>query len=182
MLNNRRDKGFTLIELMIVVAVVAVIMVIAVPSFLDQVRKARRSDAKQPLMDVAAKLEQYYQDFEEEAANLPNGYRPPEGLLLIAKYERQLAGCVALVKQSEGICEMKRLFVRTKYQRLGIGRALCNAIIEQAKKAGYSNMRLATALEMPKVLYKSLGFKEIAPFEDVPTEIKGVVFMELKLV
>jgi putative acetyltransferase len=126
-------------------------------------------------------LAQYYQDFEEETANLPNSYRPPEGFLLVAKYERQLAGCVALVKLNEDTCEMKRLFVRPKYQRLGIGRALCEAIIEQAKKAGYRNMRLATALDLPKVLYKSLGFKEIAPFADVPTEIKGVVFMELKL-
>jgi len=126
-------------------------------------------------------LVQYYQDFEEETANLPNGYRPPEGFLLIAKHEKQLAGCVTLVKMSEGTCEMKRLFVRPKYQRLGIGKALCEAIIEQAKKAGYSNMRLATALEIPKALYKSLGFKEIAPFADVPEEIKGVVFMELEL-
>ena len=58
----KNSKGFTLIELMVVVAILAIVAVIAVPSFLDQVRKARMSDAKQTLMDVAAKLEQYYQD------------------------------------------------------------------------------------------------------------------------
>ena len=47
---------------MLVVAVIAILAAIALPSFLDQVRKARRSDAKQPIMDFAAKLEQYYQD------------------------------------------------------------------------------------------------------------------------
>jgi type IV pilus assembly protein PilE len=56
------DKGFTLIELMIVVALLGIIATIALPSFLDQIKKARRSDAKQALFDVAAKLEQYYQD------------------------------------------------------------------------------------------------------------------------
>jgi len=57
-----KHKGFTLIELMIVVAVVAVIAAIAYPSYLEQVRKARRSDAKETLFNVAAQLEQYYQD------------------------------------------------------------------------------------------------------------------------
>jgi type IV pilus assembly protein PilE len=56
------NKGFTLIELMIVIAILGVIAAIALPSFLEQIRKARRSDAKQALFDVAAKLEQYYQD------------------------------------------------------------------------------------------------------------------------
>ena len=59
---NRNNKGFTLIELMIVIAVLAIIATIALPSFLGQVQKARRSDAKQALFDAAAKLEQYYQD------------------------------------------------------------------------------------------------------------------------
>lgn len=59
---NYNNKGFTLIELMIVIAVLAIIATIALPSFLGQIQKARRSDAKQALFDVAAKLEQYYQD------------------------------------------------------------------------------------------------------------------------
>lgn len=59
---SKSSKGFTLIELMIVVVILAVIAAIAMPSFLGQIRKARRSDAKQALFDVAAKLEQFYQD------------------------------------------------------------------------------------------------------------------------
>jgi len=96
-------------------------------------------------------------------------------------YNEQPAGCVALVKMSEGTCEMKRLFVRPEYQKKGIGTALCEALIEQAKKIGYDYMRLATALEVPKRLYKSLGFKKIAPYREIPSEIKSVVFMELEL-
>jgi GNAT superfamily N-acetyltransferase len=77
---------------------------------------------------------------------------------------------------------MKRLFVRQEYQRKGIGTALCEALIERAKRLGYTHMRLATALEPPKKLYKSLGFKQIAPFGDIPGEIKGVVYLELELI
>jgi type IV pilus assembly protein PilE len=58
----KNSKGFTLIELMIVIVVLGVIAAIAYPSFIDQIKKARRSDAKQALMDVAAKLEVFYQD------------------------------------------------------------------------------------------------------------------------
>ena len=61
-MKSKQNKGFTLIELMIVVAILAVIVAIAYPSFLGQIQKARRSDAKQALFEVAAKLEQYYQD------------------------------------------------------------------------------------------------------------------------
>ena len=61
-MKSEKQLGFTLIELMVIVAIIAIIAVIAVPSFLDQVRKARRSDAKQSLMDVATRMEQYYQD------------------------------------------------------------------------------------------------------------------------
>lgn len=127
-------------------------------------------------------LVQYYQGFEEEIDNLPDRYKQPEGSILLARHNGQPAGCVALGELNNSACEMKRLFVRPKYQRKGIGTALCKVLIEEAKKIGYTHMRLATALEIPKVLYDSLGFKKIAPYRDIPTEIKGVVFMELKLV
>ena len=124
----------------------------------------------------------YYRDFEKETANLPDRYRPPEGAIWLARYNNQPAGCVALGDLSDGICEMKRLFVRPKFQRKGVGAALCKALLEQAKKAGYTHMRLATALQVPRILYYSLGFKKIAPYRDIPDELKDVVFMELKLV
>ncbi|MHC4266655.1 MAG: GNAT family N-acetyltransferase, partial [Planctomycetota bacterium] len=97
-----------------------------------------------------------------------------------ASYKEELAGCVALGKLSESESEMKRLFVREQYRRKGIGRVLCQTLIEQAANTGYIAMRLATALETPRPLYRSLGFKEIEAYRDIPKELKAA-HMELEL-
>jgi GNAT superfamily N-acetyltransferase len=125
---------------------------------------------------------QYYEDFEKEIDNLPGRFEMPNGSILLATYNGQSVGCVAMGELSNGICEMERLFVRPQYQRKGIATALCKALMEQSVKAGYTQMRLATALEPPKAIYNSLGFKKIAPYRDAPAELKGILFMELQLV
>ena len=53
-------RGFTLIELMIVVAVVAIISAIALPSYRSQILKAKRTDAKTALLDLATREERYF--------------------------------------------------------------------------------------------------------------------------
>src|SRR5437868_7268822 len=57
-----------------------------------------------------------FQSFDEELAGLPGDYSPPEGRLLLAYFEGELAGCIAMHKLDERICEMKRLYVRTKFR------------------------------------------------------------------
>ncbi len=123
-----------------------------------------------------------FQDFEEEIANLPGDYASPAGCLLLAKYKDQPAGCVALRKLSDGICEMKRLYVRPQFRGLGIGRKLAEAIISEARRIGYNCMRLDTipSMEAARALYVSLGFREIDPYRYNP--IEDAVFMELLLV
>lgn len=122
-----------------------------------------------------------FQDFDKELANIPGDYSPPKGCLILAKHEGQAAGCVALRELSDGVCEMKRLYIKPQFRDLGIGRALAEAIIEKAQKIGYTHMRLDTAPSMhaARVLYASLGFKEISPYRYNP--IEGAVFMELSL-
>jgi len=120
-----------------------------------------------------------FQNFQEELAGLPGRYAPPMGHLLLAQCEGEAVGCVALRQIGEDLCEMKRLFVRPGFRGRGIGKALANAIVEQARRIGYKRMRLDTVLEPAKGLYRSLGFREIPPYQPVP--IEGVVFMELEL-
>lgn len=126
-------------------------------------------------------LVQYYQDFQEETNHLSAHYAQLEGIILIAECDDRPAGCVALGKLGDNVCEMKRLFVRPKMRRKGIGAALCEALMVQAIKLGYTHMRLATALEPPKALYQSLGFKKIAAYRDIPEEIQNAVHMEIEL-
>jgi ribosomal protein S18 acetylase RimI-like enzyme len=122
-----------------------------------------------------------FQNFDVELAKLPGEYVPPTGCLLLAMYQNQAAGCVAMRQIDEGVCEMKRLYVRPQFRRNGIGRALAEAVIERAKKAGYSQMRLDTAptMDTARGLYESMGFKTIGPYRFNP--IEGTAFMELML-
>jgi putative acetyltransferase len=123
-----------------------------------------------------------FQNFEKELAELPGDYVPLAGRLLLAYDNGELAGCIALRRFDERICEMKRLFVREQFRGKGLGRQLITAIIQEARQIGYEHMRLDTL--PPKMndaitLYRSYGFKQIDPYYNNP--VPGAIFMELDL-
>jgi ribosomal protein S18 acetylase RimI-like enzyme len=125
-----------------------------------------------------------FQDFASEMASMPGKYAPPNGSLLLARVNMTVAaiGCVGLRPLgSNGVCEMKRLYVEPSGRGLGVGKALAVAVIEEAKRLGYNAMRLDTLPTMvsARKLYKSLGFREISPYYDTP--IQGTIFLELSL-
>ena len=60
--NGQRAKGFTLIELMIVVAIIGILSVIGVPAYNDYVTRGKLVDATSKLADMRIQLEQYFQD------------------------------------------------------------------------------------------------------------------------
>ena len=118
-----------------------------------------------------------FQDFEREIATLPGDYDP----ILIAHWNGEVAGCVALHTLERRVCEMKRLYVRPSFRGHAIGRALAGAIIGEAKRRGYARMRLDTLPSMQDAmrLYESLGFIDIEPYRFNP--IAGSRFLELEL-
>jgi GNAT superfamily N-acetyltransferase len=122
--------------------------------------------------------------FEEELSTLPGKYSAPEGRLLLALYDSQPAGCVALRKIDTETCEMKRMFVYPQFQGKGTGKALAESIIREAKKAGYLSMKLDTSFRQKEALqlYEKMGFHKTNPYYKLPERMKGwLVFMELKL-
>ncbi len=122
-----------------------------------------------------------FQDFAQELATLPGAYSPPGGRLLLARWDREPAGCVAFRPLQHDICEMKRLYVRPAYRGSGVGRALADRIIGEASAAGYTSMRLdsLSSMEPALQLYRRMGFRDVPPYRENP--VPGAVFMELPL-
>ena len=122
-----------------------------------------------------------FQGFDRELAELPGDYGPPDGSLLVASVDGELAGCVGLRRLGDHVCEMKRLYVRPAFRRRRVGRALAEAVIATARERGYGRMRLDTLPSMTEAsaLYRSLGFREIAPYYRNP--VPGARFLELEL-
>ncbi len=122
-----------------------------------------------------------FQSFDAEVASLPGAYAAPEGRLLLAFVGDEPAGCIALRKLENGICEMKRLWVRPAFRGMRLGRRLAEAVLSEARTAGYRAIRLDTLPSMreAQALYVSLGFVDIPPYNDHP--IEGTRFMEARL-
>jgi putative acetyltransferase len=123
-----------------------------------------------------------FQGFDKELAELPGDYAPPEGRLLLADIGGEVAGCVALHKIDNDTCEMKRLYVRPQFRGKGLGKALAEHIIREARAIGYKKLRLDTVepvMRTAVAMYRQLGFHEIAPYRANP--IEGALYMELEL-
>jgi putative acetyltransferase len=127
-----------------------------------------------------------YQAVEAELEGLPGSFGLPRGRIWLAREDAgEAVGCVALrPMRDEGVCKLKRLYVRPPHRGEGIGRALTVQAIDEARAMGYRLMRLDTGtfLEASRRLYASLGFVETGPYYDVPPDVLRVtVFMELPL-
>ena len=131
------------------------------------------------VMSPSVSLE--FQGYAEEFADLPGKYAPPDGRLLLATEGERVLGCVALRKVEDGICEMKRLYVRPEGRGKALGRQLADAIVREAREAGYSEIRLDVLpeFEAAQHVYRAMGFVEAAPITHNP--VPGAAFLGLDL-
>jgi GNAT superfamily N-acetyltransferase len=137
------------------------------------------------LTDIALLFEAYakslqidlsFQNFTTELSDLPERYGPPSGLLARHVETNKAIGCVGLRPlDTEGVREMKRLYVTPQGRGSGLGKALVKQVIEEAKGIGYGSMRLDTLGSMREAI--SL-YNRKACYD---TPIGGTVFFELDL-
>ncbi len=158
----------------------------ALPSSLEIVAAAGAEDVSA----VKALFQEYwdsfgftpcFQDFDSELAALPGKYEPPRGRLALARVGGESAGCVALRPIDALRCEAKRLYVRPRFRSQGLGRALLEWVIAEARSAGYAEMVGDTMPVMERALgmYERAGFKRIGPYAKQATA--GAICIRLRL-
>jgi carbonic anhydrase len=146
------------------------------------------SEARGLFREYAATLETFHclHNFELEVTSLPGPYAPPGGRLLLAvgegkEFAELAAGCGAFRGLERGTCEMKRVYVRPAFRGRGVGLALVEALILEARSIGYERIVLDTLPSMGEAhrLYKRFGFHETDAYRSSP--IPGALFFELVL-
>ncbi len=126
-----------------------------------------------------------FQNFDAELAELPGEYANPQGALLLALVDGEVAGCCAVRPLASvdypNAAEMKRLYVRHPYRGLGLGRQLAEAALDEARMAGYHCVLLDTLddMESARALYEDLGFVGIPPYYHNP--IAGAHYLKVDL-
>lgn len=102
-----------------------------------------------------------FQNFADELAGLPGAYAPPAGRLALATVNDEPAGCIALRRVDAHRAEAKRLYVRPRYRGHGLGRALLEWVMAEARAAGYREIVGDTmpAMRDPLALYAKMGFE-----------------------
>jgi len=122
-------------------------------------------------------------DYKAELERLPGEFAPPDGCFLLAYVGDELVGSIAYkkLKEFEGNCEMKRLYVKPDHRGKKLGYKLIERLIAEAKKAGYTHMKLDNHpwMDQAERLYGAFGFKRIDPYWNNPTE--GARYFELDM-
>ncbi len=122
-----------------------------------------------------------FQNFAAEVDGLPGYYLPPHGRLALAFAGSEPAGCVALRRVDDAHAEAKRLYVRPTFRGQGVGLALLQWVIGEARVAGYREMLGDTMPVMRQALamYDRLGFERTGPY--APDATPGAIYLRLVL-
>lgn len=150
----------------------------------------QRIDGDEDLQAVKTLFQEYwdafgftpcFQGFASELAALPGKYAPPRGRLALARVDGEIAGCVAMRPAGGERCEMKRLYARPKFRGRGVGRALLEWVLGEARSEGYAEIVCDTmpVMERALAMYEQFGFERTEPYEANATE--GAIYLRFKL-
>jgi GNAT superfamily N-acetyltransferase len=122
-----------------------------------------------------------FQDFGAELDGLPGAYAPPGGALVVAMTGGRAVGCAALRRFDGERGEAKRLYVRPEFRGQGVGQALLEWVIGEARGMGYRELVGDTIPEMAVALgmYDRAGFERTGPYAAEATP--GAIYLRLKL-
>jgi GNAT superfamily N-acetyltransferase len=133
--------------------------------------------------DVEAVVAAHHREFTRELPHLLG----PRGRLLVARSGAEVVGVGALKPVDSEVAEIKRMYVRPLARGRGVGRAILQRLLADARTLGYRVARLETATFMREAhgLYRSLGFGDRPIFDRTEASLSGLesfmLFMELAL-
>jgi len=141
----------------------------------DEAQRLVREYAASLNVDLA------FQNFDHELQHFTTEYAAPSGAFILAEDAGQYVACIGLRQFSEGIGEIKRLYVAPAARGRGLGRLLVERIIADARGIGYGSLLLDTLPFMKEAqsLYLALGFEPTAPYRYNP--VAGSAFLRLDL-
>jgi len=135
-------------------------------------------------LDPHAKSANTFAGLEEQLANLPGIFAPPDGAFLLVTVDAVPAGCVAYFGLGSDVCEVKRMYVKPEFRGMRLGEKLSQSLIERARTQGYRKIVLSTfyKLKAAQALYANAGLTVYEPTEDVPEHYADkIIFMEMEL-
>nr|WP_226895712.1 GNAT family N-acetyltransferase [Luteolibacter marinus] len=149
-----------------------------------EVRRFKEDDTSSLVPFLRSTFDALGHDFlpaskDSDIGEIATTYGGNDGAFFVAGTDAGICGCVGLRRFSEGIAEMKRLYVSDGFRGGGLGRALCSKAIGEARRLGFQTLRLDTTRRSVSALalFRDLGFYEIARYNDDPF---AEVFMEYR--
>ncbi len=122
-------------------------------------------------------------DIAGELANFRRVFMPPAGACFVARIAGEPVGMVMLKSHGAGTGEMNRMYVRETARGHGLGRALCTALIDEARRLGLRRIVLDALYRHREALplYESVGFRRVVDPQSFGGDDPRFIHMQLDL-
>jgi putative acetyltransferase len=126
----------------------------------------RSPDATQLLAELTAELAALYETTDGTAGFSPEQVEVPRAAFIVARVDGHPVGCGALRPLDATTVEVKRMYTRPGYRRLGVGQAILAEMDRLARELGYTTIKLQTGPRQPEAaaLYERVGYYRIPRF------------------